>query len=258
MSEARKHAAVSHIHPRFPHATSWSRNRFRRSKVRNCVFDRILSYMRHTNVRFLWIDRHCIRQDACKDAACAHAHCAQKRDNLQAMDLVYQCSSHPVALLGRPLWTRAELQLLARILSGDLVDKATDVCEVTEALWLLYEITQDRWWTRAWTFQENYRGRERMRLLIRHNPLLERQKLQYAMFGKIPGELSVNSVHFSKQATRLCQKLCKAAERLSQDDKSRIHNVLQATGSSISAQQVGLVEAWVPHRLRWCSAHPTG
>ncbi len=114
------------------------------------------------------------------------------------MDLVYQRSEHPVALLGRPLWTRAELQLLARILSGDLVDNtkfrlsaATNIYEATEALLLLYEITRDKWWGRAWTFQENYRGGTRMRLLIRHNPMLENQKFQHPMFGKIPGELCV-------------------------------------------------------------------
>lgn len=209
---------------------SWSGNRFRRSKVRNCVFDRIFHYMRHTNVRFLWIDRYCVRQDTCKVAPCAHSHCAQNRQNIQAMDLVYKLSRHPVALLDWSLGTRDELQLFTRILSGDLGDRATDLCEMTEALRLLHKITKDRWWERAWTFQENYRGGEQMRLLIRHNPLLERQKLQYTMYGKIPGELCVESVRFSIQATWLCLKLEKADKQLSQEDTSRINSVLQATG----------------------------
>ncbi len=74
---------------------SWNGNRLRRLKVRNYVFDRILRYMHYNKVRFLWIDRHCIRQGTCK-VACTHPRCDQNRNNMQAMDLVYQLSEHPV------------------------------------------------------------------------------------------------------------------------------------------------------------------
>ncbi len=67
-------------------------------------------------------------------------------------------------------------------------------------------------------------------MLIRHNPLLEQQKLQHSIFGKIPGKLYVKSVRFSEQATRLYLELQKAARLLSQDDVYRIDSVLRATG----------------------------
>ncbi|KAI0404563.1 hypothetical protein F4802DRAFT_597988 [Xylaria palmicola] len=85
--------------------------------------------------------------DTCDVACTRHTNCAQKRDALQAMDLVYQLSEHPVALLGRPLETESDLHLLGRILSGDLF--RDDPPELRAALRLLHVITQERWWDRA-------------------------------------------------------------------------------------------------------------
>lgn len=218
---------------------SWDGKHLEISAVRNCVLDRVLGYMHYTNVQFLWIDAHCIYQDTCGDAACtSHRRCTQKRDALQAMDLVYQLSKHPVALLARPLQIESELDLLTNILSGNLVDgdcnfqlsRATTVHKARKALWLLREITRDIWWGRAWTFQENYRGGRRMRLLIRHDRSLERQKLHHRIFGEIPGELCVRSVTFSTEATRLCLALRSAGVELPPDDVCRINDVLQAAG----------------------------
>ncbi|KAL6910134.1 hypothetical protein GGI43DRAFT_389416 [Trichoderma evansii] len=213
----------------------WDDHHLKPSTVRNCVFDRVRSYMRHAQVQLVWIDAHCIRQDTCGVAACSHGRCAQKRDALQAMDLVYQLSEHPVALLARPLQTAAELDLLARILSGKLVNGkyrfrlSTTDYEANKALRLLYEITRDDWWGRAWTFQENYRGGQRMRLLIRHGPSLERQKQSHRrIFGKMPGELCISSVTFATQATRLCLAFDRA--KLSSDDSCQVEDVLRAAG----------------------------
>ncbi|KAL9489743.1 hypothetical protein ACSS6W_002020 [Trichoderma asperelloides] len=215
----------------------WDDKRLKHSAVRNCVFDRVLGYMRHARVQFLWIDAHCIRQDKCGGAACTiHDRCTQKRDALQAMDLVYQLSEHPVALLARPLQSESELDLLEHILSGKFVygshpyrlPRTVTVNKATEALRLLHEITRDLWWSRAWTFQENYRGGEEMRLLIRHDESLERRKLQHQSFGDMPGELCIQSVHFSTEATRLCLAL--DGVNLSPDDKRRIEHVKRAAG----------------------------
>jgi hypothetical protein len=219
---------------------NWDDDCLQPSPVRKCVLDRAIHYMRYTDVRFLWIDAHCIRQDTCDIGNCArHSRCIQKRDAIQAMDLVYQLSEHPVALLGRTITSGYELHLLTRILSGNLIDghgdgefrlSAAAVYEARKALSLLYKMTRDKWWGRAWTFQENYRGGPRMRLLIRHNPLLERQKLRYRrLFGELPGELCVLSVDFSTEATRLCLAL-RAIACLHLLDIQRIDGVLKAAG----------------------------
>ncbi|KFH40309.1 hypothetical protein ACRE_090290 [Hapsidospora chrysogenum ATCC 11550] len=208
------------------------------SPVRNCALDRVLQYMRYTEIRLLWIDRHCIRQETCDIDDCArHSRCIEKRDAIQAMDLVYQLSEHPVALLGRPVKNGAELHLLNQVLSGNLVhgdrefrlSTATNVHLARKALLILSEIIQDSWWCRAWTFQENYRAGTKMQLLIRHDLSLEPQKRRYSVFGEIPGELCIPSITFSTQATRLCLALRRLAE-LPRLDTKRVEGVLRAAG----------------------------
>lgn len=211
----------------------WDDHSFGPSMVRECVLNRVLNYMRHVGVRFLWIDAHCIRQDTCGVDGCdRHRRCIEKRDAVQAMDLVYQRSAHPVALLGRPLKTESELHLLADILDGSLTDResgqllgATSALKARAALSLLWEITQDDWWWRAWTFQENYRGGRQMKLLIRHPLSLEPQKQRHGVFGELSGELCIPSVTFSKEATQLCLALRGVGPSL-----QRIDDVLRATG----------------------------
>ncbi|KAK1975348.1 hypothetical protein LZ30DRAFT_764297 [Colletotrichum cereale] len=176
-------------------------------------------YFRFSQVR-KYIDAHCIRQETCGVNDCArHSRCVKKRNAIQAMDLVYQLSEHPVALLGRPLRTGSELHLLARILSGDLLDDNRE--------FRLREKTFN--WCRAWTFQENYRGGRQMQLLIRHDPSLELQKRRYKPFGEIPNELCILSMMFSTQATRLCLAL-RGVTGLPSLGMNRIDGVLRAAG----------------------------
>ncbi|KAI9155039.1 hypothetical protein HJFPF1_07602 [Paramyrothecium foliicola] len=224
------------------HVEAWNGNRLEPSKVRNCVLDRVTSYMRYKKVEFLWIDRHCIHQDTCDFVCARHSHCVQKQNAIQAMDRVYQLSTHPIALLGWRLRREYELHLLGRILLGKFVGKGskprlsrgTTIHEARKALRLLHEITQDLWWQRAWTFQENYRGGTSMTLLIRHNPSLEQQKRQYWSFGRMRRELCINSVKFSKEATRLCLALRETIENVpleeAPEDILWINDVFRAIG----------------------------
>lgn len=221
----------------------WDLPSFQPSEVRKCVLDRIFRYMNDKGISHLWIDKHCNHQ---RDETCevkgvkdcvAHPACVQHRDAMQAMDLVYQLSDHPVALLGRPMRTESELNLLVDIIRGGLVDgehkfqrsQATSIQKARDALSLLWKITQDRWWGRAWTFQENYRGLPRMQLLISHDSSLEEQKLRCRTFGKIPGELCVPSVDFSTKATRLCLALRRMAGLLPAEQQ-QLEEVLSAAG----------------------------
>ncbi|WAO91523.1 HET domain-containing protein [Fusarium falciforme] len=186
------------------------------SPVRDCVFDRVLSYMQAKDLDLLWIDRHCVKQKTCgKKGVCYHARCNQKHDAIQTMDLVYKLSKNPVALLGMPIEWRDELDLLVKVLTGQLVYKppgtsnfqlsqTTSQDEASRALGLLSRITKDRWWTRAWTFQENYRAGAKMTLLIRHPPFLEAQKRSYGRFLDVPCEICIKSVDFCKTSTELC------------------------------------------------------
>jgi hypothetical protein len=121
------------------------------SDLRDCVPDRVLNFMRLFGLRHVWIDRHCIRQNTeCNGDGCRHRTCRDKKAAVQTMDYVYSLSKYSVAVLGRRIVSEDELELLALILSGQLVGE-TRGKRLLSAIDLLHEITSDTWWQRAWT-----------------------------------------------------------------------------------------------------------
>lgn len=172
------------------------------SSVRNTVFSRIKRYMDHVSADYLWIDKHCIEQEEGE----------AKEIGMQAMDRVYSLSYHPVTLLSRTIKTLDQLQLLIEILSENFVvrwenqywlSSSTTWQRARRALQLLNYITSDTWFSRGWTYQENYRAGPRMILLISHSATIRDEKPLYH-FGSLDGELCINSVKFHEQATKLC------------------------------------------------------
>ncbi|RFU26786.1 hypothetical protein B7463_g9556, partial [Scytalidium lignicola] len=183
-----------------------SRNASRRpSGVRNSVFKRARRYMDYVNVKYLWIDQHCIEQREGR----------AKETGMQAMDLVYSLSKYPVALLTRPIRSLDELRLLVQILKGQLAKERCGRFELStgasleralRAMQLLKDIISDLWWSRGWTYQENYRASTRMTLLIPHPRSLDCEVLQVPdlLLGTLRGELCIKSVDFHEEATKLC------------------------------------------------------
>ncbi|EWZ33551.1 hypothetical protein BFJ63_vAg13190 [Fusarium oxysporum f. sp. narcissi] len=214
-----------------------------RSSVRNSVLERITKYMQCHDVPLLWIDRHSIPQKKCKQSSCTHTECRQKRHALDAMDRVYSLSDHPVALLGRPIQDEDEMRTLSSILKGALVkyheggfalSKGAEYNQARKMLCLIYEITRDKWWTRAWTFQENYRAGLKMTLLIHHSGDFEDTKRSILsgrkpMFGVVPGELSVQSARFSESATKFCLGF-RRHHFLTSEDEEMIDHILATAG----------------------------
>ncbi|KAM5344457.1 hypothetical protein ACJ41O_012993 [Fusarium nematophilum] len=214
-----------------------------RSGVRNSVLERITMYMQRHQVPLLWIDRHSIPQKVCDQPTCKHEACNKKQHALDAMDRVYSLSDHPVALLGRPIETEDEMATLAAILNGSLVEyqdgsfrlsPTTTEQQAREALQVLYDITRDKWWTRAWTFQENYRAGIKMTLLIHHGPHLEKTKRSFRrsrkpIFGLVPGELSIQSVKFSESATKFCLALHHLGSKTRKEEDA-IKHILRTAG----------------------------
>lgn len=178
----------------------------RTSRVRNSIMRRVAAYMRYMGVRYGWIDAECIAQDNEEEV----------EEGMHATDMLYHFGSHPFGLLARPIETKIHLHLLAKILDGQLAYKSrrngkfylregTEIAYAWKAIELLGMITSDIWWTRAWIYQENYHGGERMNLLIPHSSVLEPFKAKYkTMFGNLEGELIIRSIKFSEEVTKLC------------------------------------------------------
>ncbi|KAI0107137.1 heterokaryon incompatibility protein-domain-containing protein [Nemania sp. FL0031] len=182
-----------------------SRNRgFSQSTVRDSVFERVRKYMVHFDLRYLWIDKECVVQEDGEE----------KETAIQAMDLVYYRSKHPIGLLYQPILSIADLQLLAGLMTEKFVTKSGSQFKlspglpfesVRKILELLDAIVSDIWWTRAWTYQENYRGSTRMRLLIPHCISSKDYPNYYIkLFGDVPGEIVLNSTEFHEAATAFC------------------------------------------------------
>ncbi|KAI0904053.1 heterokaryon incompatibility protein-domain-containing protein [Ustulina deusta] len=177
---------------------------FLQSEVRDSVFERAEKYMNCFNLRHLWIDRECVVQEDGEE----------KETALQAMDLVYHCSKHPIGLLYEPTVSIAELELLEGLMTGQFVEKSGPAFKLSsgissqrasQTLELLEAIVRDKWWTRAWIYQENYRGGTDMKLLIPHCISSENYRNNHiTLFGNIPGELILNSTSFHKAATAFC------------------------------------------------------
>ncbi|KAK9779121.1 putative Heterokaryon incompatibility domain-containing protein [Seiridium cardinale] len=212
-----------------------------RPRLRDRIFDRVVRYMQNFDVELFWIDKYSIPQRACEVAFdCDHDRCIRKRESLQAMDLVYKHSRHPVGLLEQQLENEEDLALLALLLDGGMVGQApraqrfwlpkgSDTRAAKKTLKLVQRLTSDVWWKRAWIFQENYRGGAGMTLLLGHSHHLEKTKRAHGNFGDVFGELCINSVDFSYEATRLCLAL-KGSKGLESEEKDAITQILSAAG----------------------------
>ncbi|KAF5681222.1 hypothetical protein FHETE_11 [Fusarium heterosporum] len=201
------------------------------SPVRDCVFDRVFSFMHAKDLKRLWIDRHCVKQRTCRRKdACPHKRCNEKKSAVETMDLVYSLSKHSVALLGKPIEWEYELELLAKVLKGTFMKEPDRVNhnDILQALSLLSRITTDRWWTRAWTFQESYRGKRTMTLLIRHPDRLEKCKHFFQCFSDVPNEICIGFEQFCKTSTEFCRW---AAQEIQGDDMlHHTKEILQVVG----------------------------
>ncbi|KAI0116856.1 hypothetical protein F4814DRAFT_439428 [Daldinia grandis] len=164
-------------------------------KVRPMIWNRVLNYAEHVGCKDIWIDKECIDQE----------NEAEKEAAIQSMHLVYKLSRWPIALLTRRIKTAEELDLLTSLMCNDIAPE-----DEPAVLDLLDGITSDLWWTRAWTFQEDYRASTRMTLLLPHHWSLERRKRAMVddsdryILGKVEGEICIKSAAFRERATEFC------------------------------------------------------
>ncbi|KAL3297776.1 Heterokaryon incompatibility [Colletotrichum asianum] len=99
------------------------------------------------------------------------------------------------------------------------------------ALRLLESITNDLWWTRGWTFQENYRAGPKMKLLMPLSPNAEESKyLMDGLTSEIEGELSIPSVEFMEAVTIFCEEYQKIKYHQNEVEKRVIDNILSKAG----------------------------
>lgn len=141
--------------------------------TRNIVIKRALRYANYVGSSHIWTDQDCINQE---DEV-------EKQLAMDSMDLVYSESEFPVGLMATVLDTEDDIRLLwallgGRLTSDDSADIFCDTQDTEQVMGLLERFADDRWWSRAWIFQEEYLAGTRMNVLIRHSPVLEEYKRQ--------------------------------------------------------------------------------
>ncbi len=138
------------------------------------VLDRAISYAVHHDIRAIWIDQECIDQSDPED----------KQVGIQAMDLVYQRASHPLAILNTYIETQNQMDAFAAMVKGSSCEPSQleGMDEVLEML------TDDQWFYRAWTLQESTSAEMSMFLLIGCDYQLDKP----AFFGTLPGEIEID------------------------------------------------------------------
>jgi hypothetical protein len=169
----------------------------RRSKVRDVVLCRILRYAKHKNLRRFWIGKECSPEE----------ESSEKQTTMDSMDLLYRTSRHPIGLFAVILETQSEVNYLQSLMKGHAIVRGSEdeyprlaystTSHVSSGIFdVLVRIHTDRWWTRAWIFQEEYLSSTHMQILIRREPgLVARHR-----FGSVQGEICLNAVEFRTQA----------------------------------------------------------
>ena len=149
----------------------------RRISSPNDVLIRSMAYAAHENVHSIWIDQECIDQDDPSD----------KEHGIQAMDIVYQEASHPIAILETYFDSQAEVDSFSSIVDYETFPFQPSQIEVLEEI--LDSLASDSWFTRAWTLQESISAGASMVLLIGCGTHLSKPEFLGPTLGEI--EISI-------------------------------------------------------------------
>lgn len=116
---------------------------FRNPSCPVMVLHRAVCFARARNCRYIWIDQECIVQDDPTDI----------ENHLQVMHRIYSGSMITVAVLSCKITDQSSLDALIAFLISPVDEKKL---RADGARRILQYITDDRWFRRAWTYQERH------------------------------------------------------------------------------------------------------
>ncbi|KAK4909380.1 hypothetical protein LTR49_021832 [Elasticomyces elasticus] len=122
------------------------------SGTRNCVLERVVKYLDHSQISLFWIDQECIDQK----------NTGQKVQAINSMDLLYKNATKSLGLISTPILTRDSLSLIHLLMNGSLafedemgvyaIRPGIGIALGLEVVALLANLAAEMWWSRAWTF----------------------------------------------------------------------------------------------------------
>lgn len=146
------------------------------------VLHRAIAFASDHHLNAIWIDQECILQEDTQD----------KEDGIQAMDIVYQESSHPVAIIEFGFQTQEEVDVFASI--ADPERYAFDPLKMDDLYNVLTDLSADAWFSRAWTLQESASAGVSMILLLGCPLGIDKP----SCFGSIPGDIEISIWDFQE------------------------------------------------------------
>ncbi|MCJ1428054.1 hypothetical protein MMC29_005961 [Sticta canariensis] len=146
------------------------------------VLHRAIAFASAHHLNAIWIDQECIIQENPQD----------KGDGIQAMDIVYQESSHPVAIAEFSFQTKEEIDVFASI--ADPERYAFDPFKIDDLCNVLADLSTDAWFSRAWTLQESSSAGVSMMLLLGCPLGIDKP----TCFGSIPGDIEISIWDFQE------------------------------------------------------------
>ncbi|KAL8697742.1 MAG: hypothetical protein Q9201_006956 [Fulgogasparrea decipioides] len=130
-------------------------------------------------INAIWIDQECIDQNDPLD----------KENSIQEMDMVYQESDHPIAVIGFEFTTQAEADAFSSICDDAYFSFDPSQIEILEEILLV--LCEVEWFERAWTLQESVSAGLSMTLLF-GCPGLRKS----SHFGPTPGVFEISIWNF--------------------------------------------------------------
>ncbi|KAL9609191.1 MAG: hypothetical protein Q9167_006029 [Letrouitia subvulpina] len=118
------------------------------------VLCRSIAYAKAHGVHAVWIDQECIDQRDTRDKEAA----------IQEMDVVYQDSDHPIAILEYCFQTQTEIDVFMSICDNAYFTFDPSQIDILETV--LSALVDDEWFARAWTLQESVSAGVSMTLLL--------------------------------------------------------------------------------------------
>jgi hypothetical protein len=104
-----------------------------------------------------WIDKECSPEE----------ESSEKQTTMNSMELLYRTSRHAIGLLAVILETQSEVNYLQTLMMGHAISRGSGdeypslahstTSHASSGIFeVLVHMHTDRWWTRAWIFQEEY------------------------------------------------------------------------------------------------------
>ncbi|KAF2099285.1 hypothetical protein NA57DRAFT_55258 [Rhizodiscina lignyota] len=151
------------------------------------VIDRAIKFAKDRRIQLVWIDQECINQSDRHDKECG----------IRSMDDIFLNAAKVIGLLQVRIDSETEAKVLHRL---TVEQPRLDPKSFKAAVNVVYRISQDEWFSRAWTFQEAISGGNTIEFSMKCDPKLKQQASHgdTDAWGAVEDEIQFQFVHIAK------------------------------------------------------------